>query len=247
MSNRHIISKLSIVGMLLAVILVIHGMVVAQETRGSIRGVVTDDSGAVVPNASVMVTKVATNVSTSVTTTAVGTYFVPNLSPGVYTVTVELQGFQKAVRENVKVDVATSTVADAKLTVGEVTQSVTVSAQSEVPITTTSADRGVIVATKTLSELPTELSKDNRRIESFVFLTPGVTGDTFQTRINGSPAFSTEILSVEVPEHPTTRTKHSDQPRIPPRAFAPSPPPRLAVAPPVPCRRFYSDRVIAVK
>jgi hypothetical protein len=199
MSKRQTISKLTVVVMLLGTTLVIHGIVLAQETRGSIRGVVTDNSGALVSNASVKVTNVGTNVSTNVTTTSEGTYFVPNLPPGVYKVTVEQQGFRTAIRENVRVDVATSTVADTQLTVGEVSQSVTVTAQAEIPITTTSADRGVIVGTKTLTELPTELSKDNRRIESFVFLTPGVTGDTFQVRINGSPAFSTEILMDGMP------------------------------------------------
>jgi Carboxypeptidase regulatory-like domain/TonB dependent receptor len=199
MRKRQTISQLTVAVTLLAVTFLINVVVAAQETRGSIRGVVTDASGALVPNASITVVNMGTNVGTTVTTSESGVYFVPNLPPGVYTVTVEQQGFQKAIRENVRVDVATSTVADAQLTVGEVSQSVTVTAQAEVPITTTSGDRGVIVGTKTLLELPTELSKDNRRIESFAFLTPGVTGDTFTVRINGSPAFSTEILMDGMP------------------------------------------------
>jgi hypothetical protein len=184
--------------MLLVAIPATHRLSIAQETRGSIRGTVQDTSGALVPGATVTIVNTRTGVTATVTTSPGGDFALPNLSPGAYTVIVEKNGFKKSVNENVEVLVATPSVVDIQLGVGAVTQSVTVAAQT-VPITETSGDRGTDISPTTLADLPTELSDDNRRIESFVFLTPGVTGDTFSTRINGAPTNSSELLMDGLP------------------------------------------------
>jgi hypothetical protein len=75
----------------------------AQTLDGTVRGEVTDPSGAVVAGATVTATNVATNVSRMTTTTASGTFNLPNLLPGTYTVTVEVDGFQKYNREQIQV------------------------------------------------------------------------------------------------------------------------------------------------
>src|SRR5262245_59852873 len=67
-----------------------------QVTSGTIFGTVKDQSGAVVPNASVIVNNGATGVSRTVATNESGGFVVPNLPPGTYTITVSAEGFKKA-------------------------------------------------------------------------------------------------------------------------------------------------------
>src|SRR5687768_15284308 len=68
----------------------------AQTERGTITGVVTDSTGAVVPGASIRVVNVATNVATNLVTSDSGTYSAVNLQPGSYRVEASLTGFQSA-------------------------------------------------------------------------------------------------------------------------------------------------------
>src|SRR5919205_1035790 len=70
---------------------------VAQGLFGTISGVVTDSSGAVVAGATVTVTNVDTSVSKAVTTNSAGVYNAASLNPGVYKIEAEAQGFKKAV------------------------------------------------------------------------------------------------------------------------------------------------------
>ena len=74
----------------------------AQGIDGTRRGEVKDNSGAVVPNASVTITRDGTGETRKVLTSTVGVFHIPSLLPGTYTVTVELQGFQKHVRRGVE-------------------------------------------------------------------------------------------------------------------------------------------------
>ena len=68
-------------------------LLLAQSERGNITGVVTDSTGAVVPNASVVITSHATNIPESVTTTGAGGYNAPNLAPGSYRIVISADGF----------------------------------------------------------------------------------------------------------------------------------------------------------
>ena len=74
----------------------------AQSDTSSISGTVTDPTGAVVPNARVMVRNDSTGQTRSVNSNSVGAYTVTNLPSGTYTVTVESQGFQTAVQQGVQ-------------------------------------------------------------------------------------------------------------------------------------------------
>src|SRR5690349_17454837 len=84
--------------LLLAILLGCLGLpsLVAQIGTGSITGVVTDSSGAVVPNVEVTVTNVGTNSSRTTTTAASGDYSLPDLLPGRYSVTARKSGFRPA-------------------------------------------------------------------------------------------------------------------------------------------------------
>jgi hypothetical protein len=110
----------------------------AQRIDGDLRGEVRDPAGAVIPGAKVKVTAERTGVTREVETTAVGTFFVPNLLPGKYTIEVDAgSGFKKFVRR--EVEVIANRVVEAILTIelGDVTQVVEVVAGAELVQTTT--------------------------------------------------------------------------------------------------------------
>src|SRR4051812_18117571 len=77
----------------------------AQEFRGTIAGIVTDPNGAIVPNATVTIKNVETNVAVTLKTNDDGAYTLSTLSPGKYTVTAATEGFKTSSRENVEVRV----------------------------------------------------------------------------------------------------------------------------------------------
>src|SRR5687768_11541392 len=79
---------------------VLAGIASAQDFRGAIGGRVTDESGAVLPGVTVTVTNKETNVSNNTVTNDTGSYSLLYLTPGTYSVTAELQGFRKVMRDN---------------------------------------------------------------------------------------------------------------------------------------------------
>jgi Carboxypeptidase regulatory-like domain/TonB-dependent Receptor Plug Domain len=104
------------------------GTAFAQNDVGSIVGFVTDSSGAVVPNAKVIIKNEGTGESRTVSTDGSGHYAVPNLSPTVYTMTAEATGFQKfESTHNVLASNSTISI-DAVLTLGAASQTVEVTA-----------------------------------------------------------------------------------------------------------------------
>src|SRR6185295_10070469 len=98
----------------------------AQAVYGSISGIVTDASGALVPGASVTITSVARQTSDTVITNDQGFYTKERLMPGVYEVKAELQGFKSAVFPDIRVSVDSNTPLNIKLELGRVTEAVTV-------------------------------------------------------------------------------------------------------------------------
>src|SRR5947209_5166942 len=77
----------------------------AQVNTSAIAGLVTDESGSVVPNATVTVTQTGTGLTRTVATSDNGEYVVPQLPPGRYEVKVEAQGFQSAVANDISLDI----------------------------------------------------------------------------------------------------------------------------------------------
>src|SRR5262245_58705318 len=90
----------------------------AQETRGTILGRVTDSTGSIVPNAIVRATNAATGVAAEGKSNAAGNYTLPYLLPGTYTLTAELTGFKKSVREGIEIRVNDTVEVNIELTVG---------------------------------------------------------------------------------------------------------------------------------
>ena len=90
----------------------------AQTFRGTILGTVTDSSGAAVAGATVTIKNVDTGLVRTTVSTGDGTYSVPELPIGTYTVTIEKSGFQTAVTTGVTVDVSSERRVDAALKPG---------------------------------------------------------------------------------------------------------------------------------
>ena len=106
----------------------LSGLALAQTDRGVITGTVTDPAHSVVANASVTAKNVDTGGTYDTKTTNAGDYSIILLPPGTYVVTVESPGFQKYVGTGTQVAVGNTARIDVTLTVGAVTQSVTVDA-----------------------------------------------------------------------------------------------------------------------
>jgi len=104
------------------------GTLLAQSDLGKISGFVKDPSGATVPNAKVSVRSNTGGVERQTTTNESGYYVITNVPPGLYTMTVEAQGFQKFESKNNKLDSSADLVIDASLAVGAASQTVEVSA-----------------------------------------------------------------------------------------------------------------------
>ena len=116
--------------LLAAALVAIAGPALAQFDRGQIAGIVKDETGGVIPGASVTATNVETRLSRTVVTDATGYYIVTALPPGGYDVEVELTGFKKWSQKNVRLDAAARLTLDATINPSAVSEMVTVVAKS---------------------------------------------------------------------------------------------------------------------
>jgi hypothetical protein len=170
-----------------------------QGTVGTINGTVTDPAGAVVPGATVVATNNATQVETKTTTTTTGTYILPYLPSGTYTIRVTAPGFRTAAAENVVLRVAQTQTTDIKMEVGAVSEQVIVSATAEL-VESGSAEIGRYITTEEYKSWPIVVGDGQRQIQQFIFDSlPGTTGDTFKGSINGGQEYSHEILIEGMP------------------------------------------------
>lgn len=160
---------------------------VAQVTSGSLTGVVTDPSGAVVPGVKVELTDVNKGYDYNTTTDAVGRYVLTNLLPSTYKLTVAAGGFKTYIRDGITLDVGTRISADVKLEIGATAQSVEVTGTvallgTQDSVTGQQVDRALI------NDLPLV----GRAVFDLAFMAPGVIqapGATFGPS-NGGNNFS---------------------------------------------------------
>jgi hypothetical protein len=184
--------------LLLAAVLCLVSLANAQVLSG-ISGTVTDTTGAVVPNANVTATNNATGVTKTAVTSSAGTYSITDLIPGTYTVKIEAPGFQVSVHDGVGVEVARFSTVNSVLQPGATQQTVTVT-ESAIALETTQPQLNTTIENKVVQELPNQLPGGRgRQIDQFIFLAPGVTGDTFSHRINGGVDFQNEVVFNGVP------------------------------------------------
>ncbi len=144
----------------------------AQLTRGAIAGTIRDESGAVVPGATVRATSTGTNVSRESTTDEGGFYRLGALDPGTYTIEVEKTGFTKAENRSLQVNTATEVTFDVNLSVGNVAETVDVTAETEaITLNKTNATVGTTIETRRVVELPLGAT---RNVNNLALLSPNV-------------------------------------------------------------------------
>ncbi|MDZ4797538.1 MAG: carboxypeptidase-like regulatory domain-containing protein [Bryobacteraceae bacterium] len=178
---------------LLFVLLVAAVFVSGQQDRGTITGTVTDASGSVAPNVKVTVRQVDTGTVYNSVSNAAGQYRVPNLPIGAYRVTFESQGFKSVNREGIQLSVAQVVAVDAQLQVGNVAETIEVTAQTSL-LNTETPEVGTVLESRTVIDMPLGFS-GGRYAENFAYkLTPGVGGNNWESHINGAPSFSKEIV-----------------------------------------------------
>src|ERR1700723_1186308 len=154
------------------------------QATGSISGTVTDPSGASVPGVKVTVTAPATGLSRTFTTNDSGEYIVPLLGVANYTVQVELQGFQTAKAEDIRLQVDEHRELDFKLSPATVQTSVEVSA-TPVAIQTADATLGQVITSQQVADLPL----NGRDFVQLATLTPGTSQETNPNSFfNGGPS-----------------------------------------------------------
>lgn len=163
----------------------------SQTATGSITGVARDETGGVIPGVTIRAVRTATGESREVVTSNSGSYRIPNVSPGEYTLTAELPGFKTVVNRDLEVTVGEVLRVDFLMEVGEITEEVVVQAQSE----TVNKEEGRLsnlVEAAEIQDLP--LNGRNAyqlaQLGTGVFPTMGVTAQD-----SGSPAGSSFIVN----------------------------------------------------
>ena len=141
----------------------------AQVRFGSVVGTVVDPTGATVSGARVKLINLGTNETRTMQSSSAGTYSFPNLIAGFYRVEVQTQGFKQFIQDNVEVQVDVATRVDAKLQVGNVTESVVVTTEAP-PLQTDSASLGTTISRAEVESIPLS----GRNVNNMLTLVPGV-------------------------------------------------------------------------
>ncbi|MFZ0952487.1 MAG: carboxypeptidase-like regulatory domain-containing protein [Candidatus Sulfotelmatobacter sp.] len=169
MSAGHTMTSAIRIALLIFVLSALSLTAVAQSTAGRILGRITDQSGASVAGAKVVITDVQRGTSRTLATDTSGDYVAPDLIPGIYKIHVEAKGFKAVERPAVTLEVATDVRADFSLQPGDVSEIVTVT--EEVPlINTTSSTLGGTLSNVEINDLPL----NGRNYENLLQLRPGV-------------------------------------------------------------------------
>src|SRR5262245_39533990 len=163
---RNVPKLLAGLGLLLAGLL---SSAEAQQFNGTLRGVVQDSTGAVLPGAEVVVTDVGTNDTRSATTDSRGSWVLPNLKPGTYRVVVSMNGFKTSALDNVKLDVQGIRDVETQLEIGAAAETVTVSSQAAA-VEVTSSTISQTIENKRMVDLPL----NGRNPFALAGLAPGV-------------------------------------------------------------------------
>ncbi len=161
----------------------------AQQVFGSIIGTVTDPSGSAVANAKVTITDVTKSTSSDVTTNESGQYSKGQLIPDQYKVTVEAPGFQKVVSSEMTVQVDQATQFNAAMQVGNVDQTVEVTAAAPL-LQTDRADVAQTFTSQQISQLPSI----GRNLQAFTLLNPGTVSTGWQHAADENPQGSVQMI-----------------------------------------------------
>jgi Carboxypeptidase regulatory-like domain len=163
-----------------------------QGTTATLSGTVSDASGAVLSGAVVVVKHNATGAEFKVNTSNNGTYTIPSLGSGTYTLTIDAPGFKKAVVQEVKIDAGVPATANVMMEIGAASESIVVQGGAEV-LQTQSANVATTITGRQITELPFS----SRDALDLVLLLPGTTtpGRPRTSTVNGLPKGALNITT----------------------------------------------------
>jgi hypothetical protein len=141
----------------------------AQKVTGTISGIVTDTTGAVVPQVAVLITNTDTGLTRTVTSNDMGEYVAPDLPNGNYQISVKQANFKEAVINHVELHVASTALVNIQLQVGNNSEQITVEANT-IQVQTDSAQLGEVVQSAQVQDLPL----NGRNFVALTQLQPGV-------------------------------------------------------------------------
>jgi hypothetical protein len=169
MKQKHRVMRFTIALLALVALSLLGSRTNAQTFFGAVAGTVTDNSGAVVPNATVTITNIGTNDTRTAKTNEAGEYRFVNLVPADYKIAVEAANFKRFLRPSVTVAVATTVRVDAALLVGAASETVEVTTQAPL-LQTESGTLGDTVEAKQMQEIPL----NGRNSLNLMALVPGI-------------------------------------------------------------------------
>ncbi len=163
----------------------------AQVLYGSVVGTVTDQSGAVIPGATVTITNTQTGQIREGTSDTSGTYSILNVLEGTYDLSIQMTGFRNYVEKGIVVSINRVTRVNVVLQVGQVTETVTVEASAAV-LQTTKSDVSTSMEARAVENLPLS---NYRNFQTLINLVPGATPGRFQNAEADTPerALSTNV------------------------------------------------------
>ncbi|MCU1291991.1 MAG: TonB-dependent hemoglobin/transferrin/lactoferrin receptor family protein, partial [Bryobacterales bacterium] len=165
-------------------------LVSGQVTTGTILGSVHDSTGAAIPGAKVTITDNAKGTVTTYQSDESGGYNAAFLIPGTYNLSVEKEGFKRAESKNIVLDVDQKARVDVALEVGQVNQTLEVTAAAPL-VRSESAELGEVIAQKQVQNLPL----NGRNFAQLVTLVPGVTAGQPGENLSGSSSFNPRASS----------------------------------------------------
>jgi len=156
--------------LLLAALMTLGLTVFGQTSSGEVNGAIVDQTGAAISSATVKLINQATGIETQSSLNKDGRFTLVNVKPGIYVLRVEAQGFKTAQTQAFDVAVNHTVTKDFELTVGDVSQTVEVSAGGEL-VERSSVELGAVISERSVQELPL----NGRNFTQLLTLTPGVT------------------------------------------------------------------------
>ncbi|HXJ38787.1 MAG TPA: carboxypeptidase-like regulatory domain-containing protein, partial [Bryobacteraceae bacterium] len=167
------------------------GLCFGQAVTATILGTVSDPTGAVIANARITVTELATNSARSAQSNESGNFTFPDITPGHYSVTGEAAGFKREIRPNIDVLVNSATRVDMQLQTGNVSESIEVT-DTPPALQTDRVDTGRKLDTVQTENLPLG---GGRNFQNLINLVPGATRASFQHSefFNASSSLQTQV------------------------------------------------------
>ena len=177
--------------LVLMVLLAGASTTMGQAVNATVLGTVTDSSGGAVANAKVTITETNTGISHTSQTNDSGNYIFPDLPPGTYKVVAEQSGFKRESRAGIDVVVNTTGRVDLVLQPGDMSETITVEAETPI-LQTERADTGRKLETVLTENIPLGT---NRNYQNLLNIVPGTTRATFQHSqfFNASSSLQTEV------------------------------------------------------